>query len=208
MIDIAPDQNSNEENNPPEQKKSGALGSLWLFVWDFLKIFIIALAVIIPIRFYLFQPFIVTGQSMLPNFKDGQYLIIDEISYRFTEPQRGEVAVIRSPSDNSQFFIKRIIGLPGETLNIAEGKVTVKNSERPLGFVLDEDYLTENLPTLGNVSVTLGEREYFVLGDNRIASSDSRVFGPILEETIVGRVFIRAFPLSEFDKFSVPEYQY
>lgn len=208
MIDIAPDQNLNDENNTPEQKKPGALGSLWLFVWDFLKIFVIALAIIIPIRFYLFQPFIVTGQSMLPNFKDGQYLIIDEISYRFTEPQRGEVTVIRSPSDNSQFFIKRIIGLPGETIEISDGSVIIKNSERPFGFVLDEEYLSQDLQTFGNISKTLKENEYFVLGDNRIASSDSRVFGPILGETIVGRVFIRAFPISDFDKFDVPQYQY
>ena len=126
MIDIAEDQNLNEDNDTPEQKKPGALGSLWLFVWDFLKIFIIALAIIIPIRFYLFQPFIVTGQSMLPNFEDGQYLVIDEISYRFTSPQRGEVTVIRSPNDDSQFFIKRIIGLPGETIEIS---VKIKNTQ-------------------------------------------------------------------------------
>ena len=208
MIDIAEDQNLNEDNDTPEQKKPGALGSLWLFVWDFLKIFIIALAIIIPIRFYLFQPFIVTGQSMLPNFEDGQYLVIDEISYRFTSPQRGEVTVIRSPNDDSQFFIKRIIGLPGETIEISNGSVIIKNSERPLGFVLDEAYLPQDLQTFGNTAKTLKANEYFVLGDNRIASSDSRVFGPIQEETIVGRVFIRAFPISDFDKFNAPEYHY
>ena len=208
MIDIVSDQNLNEENHPPEQKKPGALGSLWLFVWDFLKIFIIALAIIIPIRFYLFQPFIVTGQSMLPNFEDGQYLVIDEISYRFIDPKRGDVTVIRSPNDNSQFFIKRIIGLPGETIEISDGSVIIKNSEKPLGFVLDEEYLSQDLQTFGNITKILEENEFFVLGDNRIASSDSRVFGPILEETIVGKVFIRAFPISDFDKFNAPEYQY
>src|SRR3990167_161008 len=119
MIDIAEDQNLNEDNDTPEQKKPGALGSLWLFVWDFLKIFVIALAIIIPVRFYLFQPFIVTGQSMLPSFHDGEYLIIDELTYRVSDPKRGEVAVIRSPQDASQFFIKRIIGLPSETVEIS-----------------------------------------------------------------------------------------
>lgn len=208
MIDFSKDQNFEEDNNTPEQKKPGALGALWFFIWDFLKIFIIALAIIIPIRFYLFQPFIVTGQSMLPNFKDGQYLIIDEISYRFTDPQRGEVAVIKSPSDSSQFFIKRIIGLPEETIDISGGRVTIKNSQKPLGFVLDEEYLSDELQTYGNITVTLSNNEFFVLGDNRIASSDSRVFGPILREKIVGRVFIRAFPISDFDKFSAPAYQY
>ena len=208
---IEDQQNLNQEsqtNNTSQEGAPGALGSVWLFVWDFLKIFLIALAIIIPIRFYLFQPFIVTGQSMLPNFEDGQYLIIDEITYRFTDPKRGEVAVIHSPQDDSQFFIKRIIGLPGDTLEITGGEVRVTNSDHPNGLVLKEEYLVDSVATFGNIRVKLSEGQYFVLGDNRLASSDSRVFGPISRDTIVGRVFIRAFPLDKFDKFSSPEYQY
>lgn len=190
---------------PPNDHSDG-WSSLWLFIWDFLKVFLIALAIIIPVRFYLFQPFIVTGKSMQPNFHDGEYLIIDEISYHFSDPIRGQVAVIRSPEDNSQFFIKRIIGLPGETVEISGGKVTIRNKENARGFMLDETYLPSSTATFGNIKVTLAADQYYVLGDNRIASSDSRYFGPINRSTIIGKVFVRAFPLDRFSTFSAPQY--
>jgi signal peptidase I len=194
-------------NTPPDARGEGKqVSAVWLFVWDFLKIFVIALAIIIPIRFYLFQPFIVTGQSMLPTFHDGEYLIIDEISYRITDPKRGEVAVIRSPQDASQFFIKRIIGLSGETVEISGGKVVITNEEFPRGFALSENYLPASLSTFGNLRISLNDDQYFVLGDNRIASSDSRVFGPITRDSLVGRVFVRAFPLNRFNFFQAPAY--
>lgn len=193
---------------PNGQNQGGLLNSLGLFLWDFGKVFFIALAIIIPVRFYLFQPFIVTGSSMQPNFYQGEYLIIDELTYRFSEPDRGDVVVINSPADDKQFFIKRIVGLPGETMIIANGKVEVKNAENPEGKALKEDYLAPSAATFGNFTVTLPPGEYYVLGDNRIASSDSRFFGPIKEDAIVGRVLLRAFPLDRFSTFSAPEYQY
>lgn len=204
-----PEQNFDQTNGQTNDTQKGApgfFGSVWLFVWDFLKIFLIALAIIVPIRYYLFQPFIVTGQSMLPNFEDGQYLIIDEISYRFSNPERGDVTVIHSPQDDSQFFIKRIIALPGETLEINSGTVKIFNAEFPGGETLDEEYLSDNSATFGTLRITMAEDQYFVLGDNRQASSDSRMFGPISRGQIIGRVFLRAFPLNKFDKFSAPEY--
>lgn len=192
----------------PKNENASFWSSAWYFVWDFLKVFLIALAVIIPVRFYLFQPFIVTGQSMQPNFYDGEYLIIDEISYRFNPPQRGDVVVIRSPQDSSQFFIKRVIGLPGETVEIANGTVVIKNSDHAAGFALQENYLPDNAATFGNARTSLGSDQYFVMGDNRTASSDSRVFGPISKNTIVGRVLLRAFPLDKFHAFTAPRYSY
>lgn len=198
------------EHNDSSDKRhgnGGLWGSIWFFVWDFLKVFLIALLIIIPVRFYLFQPFIVTGHSMQPTFMDGEYLIIDEISYRFNAPQRGAVIVIKSPEDNSQFFIKRIIGLPEETVEITGGKVVIKNTQTPAGETLDESYLPSNIATFGNIKVTLAKDQYYVLGDNRIASSDSRVFGPISKQSIIGRVFLRAFPLNKFSTFSAPQYQ-
>ncbi|MEK9180731.1 MAG: signal peptidase I [Patescibacteria group bacterium] len=192
----------------PKNENVSFLGSIWYFVWDFLKVFLIALAIIIPVRFYLFQPFIVTGQSMQPTFHDGEYLIIDEISYRFNEPDRGDVVVIRSPQDTSQFFIKRVIGLPGETVEIANGKVVIKNKDHSAGLTLQESYLPENAATFGNSRATLSSEQYFVLGDNRMASSDSRVFGPIKKDSIVGKVFLRAFPLDKFNTFFAPQYSY
>ncbi|HLC44254.1 MAG TPA: signal peptidase I [Patescibacteria group bacterium] len=202
------EKSSSESPQPHDESGQGAWASVWLFVWDFLKVFLIALAIIIPIRFYLFQPFIVTGLSMQPNFHDGEYLIIDEISYRLTQPKRGDVAVIRSPADNSQFFIKRIIGLPGETVEISGGKVVIINTEHPRGTILTEDYIPSAAATFGSLKIQLSTDQFYVLGDNRLASSDSRSFGPINRSKIIGRVLLRAFPLNKFATFSAPNYAY
>jgi len=208
MIDQTETGKKNLNDSSIVPQKGSFWNSVWLFTWDFLKILGLALAIIIPVRYYLFQPFIVTGQSMQPNFHQGEYLIIDEITYRLSLPRRGDVSVIHSPADPSQYFIKRIIGLPGETIEIRNGMVVVKNSEHAAGFTLVEPYLPSNIATFGNITVTLDEDHYYVLGDNRLASSDSRFFGPITRESIVGRVVLRAFPLDKFTKFSAPLYQF
>lgn len=186
------------------------------FVWDFLKVILIALAIIIPIRYFLFQPFVVSGSSMEPNFSNGQYLIIDEITYRFRQPQRGEVLVIRFPEDRKQFFIKRIIGLPGEQIKIDNGRVTISNTDNPNGAVADETYLPNQGLTFphstnlvgGKTILTLKDDEYFMLGDNRLASSDSRDWGSLNERDIVGKVFLRALPLPTFELFEAPQYNF
>ncbi|MDP4001339.1 MAG: signal peptidase I [bacterium] len=189
---------------------------IMMFVWDFLKVILIALAIIIPIRYFLFQPFVVSGSSMEPNFSNGQYLIIDEITYRFRQPQRGEVLVIRFPEDRKQFFIKRIIGLPGEQIKIDNGRVTVSNTDNPNGIVVDETYLPNQGLTFphstslvgGKNILSLQDDEYFMLGDNRLASSDSRDWGILNEEDIVGKVFLRALPLPTFGLFEAPQYSF
>jgi len=176
------------------------------FIWEILKIVIIALLIVIPIRYFIFQPFFVRGQSMEPNFENGDYLIIDEISYRFKDPQRGEVVVFKYPRNPSQRYIKRIIGLPGETVEIEAGKIIIyqENSE---ALVLDESgYLPFSLQTPGDLRIALDEDEYFVLGDNRVSSADSRRFGSLPRENIVGRVFIRAWPMTAFAKIEAPTY--
>jgi len=153
---------------------------------------------------------------MEPNYSNGQYLVIDEISYRFNEPKRGEVVVLKYPQDRSQYFIKRIIGLPGEQIKIDNGRVTIYNNEYPEGFVLDETYLPNQGLTFphsvslvgGKKILTLKANEYFTMGDNRLASSDSRDWGVLNRSDIIGKVFIRVLPLNEFDKFEVPEYSY
>jgi len=208
-------QNNNIEN---QEKRSGFFGGaigVALFVWDFLKVLIIALVIILPVRYFVFQPFIVSGSSMEPNFSNGQYLIIDEISTYFFQPQRGQVVVVRYPKKPSEFFIKRIIGLPGEQIQIDNGRVTVINSANPKGQVLEETYLPNQGLTFphntslvgGSKSIQLSDSEYFVLGDNRLASSDSRDWGLLPQKDIIGKVFIRAFPLSRFDVFTkIPVY--
>lgn len=180
--------------------------SFFSFVWETSKIIIIALLIVIPIRTFLFQPFFVKGQSMEPNFENGDYLIIDELSYRFRDPQRGEVVVFKYPNNPSQRYIKRIIGLPGETVEVNEGKVRiVSNQGREIE--LDESgYLAEIVSTPGSARVSLGKDQFFVLGDNRVASSDSRSWGALPRIDIIGRVVIRAWPFAALAKFGAPAY--
>ncbi len=179
--------------------------NFFVFIWELAKIAIIALIIVVPIRYFLFQPFFVKGQSMEPAFENGDYLIIDEISYRFRDAQRGEVVVFKYPNDLSQRYIKRIIGLPGETIEIENGRITVFNQEG--SKVLEEsEYLSPFVFTAGSLRVTLKNDEYFVLGDNRAASSDSRRWGSLIREDIIGRVFLRAYPFATLTKFEVPNY--
>ncbi len=179
--------------------------SFFLFLWEIVKIVIIALVIVIPIRYFLFQPFFVMGQSMEPNFDNGDYLIVDEISYKFRNPERGEVLVFKYPENPSQRYIKRIIGLPGETIEIKDGKITIYKDERK--WTLDESsYLPPFLETPGGTQITLEKNEYFVLGDNRYFSSDSRRWGSLPRENIIGRVFLRAWPITAFAKIEAPAY--
>ena len=142
---------------------------------------------------------------MEPNFENGDYLIIDEISYKFREPRRGEVIVFKYPYFPSQRYIKRIIGLPGETIEIKSGKIAIFNQKENQQLI-ETSYLPSNIQTSGDTRVSLNEGEYFVLGDNRTASSDSRAWGVLPEKDIVGRVFLRAWPVSVLAKFEAPDY--
>ncbi len=174
------------------------------FLRELLNFALIIIFVVLPIRIFVAQPFVVVGSSMEPTFVNGDYLIIDEISYRINEPKRGEVVVFNyghiasateGPSTASKFFIKRIIGLPGETVQIKDKTVSIINADHPEGFVLDEPYIAE--PPTPNVTRTLGDDEYFVMGDHRGVSFDSRSWGALPEKEIVGRVFVRLFPFSK-----------
>lgn len=166
------------------------------FFWELIKVFVVAMVIILPIRYFLVQPFFVRGASMEQSFLDGEYLVIDELSYRLREPKRGEVIVFHFPDNPSQFFIKRIIGLPRETVKIDNGQVLILNAIHPQAVVLDESsYLPPGVRTGGSMTSTLGTDDYFVLGDNRAASSDSRVWGLVQRSAIVGRAWVRAFPI-------------
>jgi len=180
-------------------------GAIAVFCLEVLQIVIISAAIVLPIRYFLVQPFNVRGASMEPNFSDNEYLIIDELSYRFREPRRGEVIVFRYPLDPSQYFIKRVLGLPGETIEVTDGKIILYNKEYPSGSTLHEPYL-DALATQGKRKATLTSDEYMVFGDNRDHSLDSRSFGPIKKTDIVGRAWMRGLPLSRVSIFSAPDY--
>ena len=169
------------------------------FLMETVKFSLIALIIVLPIRFFVAQPFIVSGASMEPTFETGEYLIVDELSYRFDPPKRGQVIIFRYPKDESKFFIKRIIGLPGETVEMRGKSLYIKNSAFPDGFKVEQSYLEEGYEREDYLTVILGEKEYFVLGDNRGASSDSRVWGNLPAKDIVGRAFVRLFPITKIE---------
>ncbi len=191
----------NESDNFSDEQEAGqnSAQTVGSFVWELIRIFLLALVIIIPLRVFIAEPFIVSGSSMRPTYHDREYLIIDKLSYRFSEPKRGDVIVFKYPKDPSQYFIKRIIGLPGEKVRIDNGHVIIINTQYPEATLLDETYLPNQSVTFGNAeTITLGTREYYVLGDNRLASSDSRVWGILPYDNIVGKTWLRVFPLSNF----------
>ena len=175
------------------------------FFWEISKIVILASLIVVPIRYFLFQPFLVRGQSMEPNFQNNNYLIVDEISYRMNNPQRGDVIVFNPPFSTSQRFIKRIIALPGEEILIEDGNISVSKNGKTQ--ILDEDdYLSSSVETSGNVHLFLDDTQYFVMGDNRYASYDSRRWGTLPEENIIGKVFLKLWPSDSISKIETPNY--
>ena len=177
-----------------------------LFFWEIAKIVLIALAIVVPIRYFLFQPFFVKGQSMEPNYETGDYLIVDELSYRLRSPERGEVIVFKYPNDTTQRYIKRIIGLPGETVEIKDDQVTIYKTDSTTEVLNESNYLSSSVPTAGDLKITLEQDEFFVLGDNRPVSSDSRRWGVVPRKDIIGRVYLRAWPINTAEKIELPVY--
>lgn len=182
----------NEETRPSQNKTLGEN------ILEFVRFVFIVLIIVVPIRAFVAQPFIVSGHSMDPTFADGEYLIVDEISYRFHAPARGDVIVFRPPQDENRFYIKRVIGLPGETVTIEGATVIIQNESGDESFPLEEPYI-QKPGRDGKRSWTLKNDEYFVMGDNRRESSDSRSWGALPEHEIVGRAYLRLLPLRSID---------
>ncbi len=164
------------------------------FIWEIVKFSILAAVIVLPIRAFIAQPFIVNGRSMDPTFATGQYLIVDELSYRFEDPKRGDIVVLRYPRNPSKFFIKRIVGLPNETIEIKEGVVRIKTKTNPIGFQLTEPYV--EFKKSDTITKKLDDSEYFVMGDNRAESLDSRAWGSVPRKLIIGKAFLRLFPIA------------
>jgi signal peptidase I len=165
--------------------------------WELVRFALIALVIVIPIRIFVAEPFIVSGTSMVPTFQNGNYLIVDKISYELSNPKRDDVVVFRYPGNTAEFFIKRIIGLPGETVDINGNDVTITNAAHPNGFKLDEPFVVS--PGNNETHYVLTNNQYFVMGDNRPFSSDSRYWGPVSRNLLVGRVFFRLLPITNID---------
>ena len=165
--------------------------------WELVRFALIALIIVIPIRVFIAEPFIVSGASMVPTFENGNYLIVDKISYKLGNPKRDDVVVFRYPGDTTKFFIKRIIGLPNETVDIKGNEVTITNETHPDGFKLDQPFVKN--PANNDTHLELKSDEYFVLGDNRGASSDSRYWGAVKRNLLAGKAFLRLLPINNID---------
>lgn len=219
----AREKKSDPENNPGQMHDSSypreKIPNSPSVLLELLKVVFWALIIILPIRVFLFQPFFVQGASMEPNFHDGEYLIVNELGYKYTEVAvgdrrlfevrpykdfvRGDVVVFRYPKNPSQYFIKRIIGLPGEKVEVKNNQVIISNQANAMGMTLDESqYISSIITTSGDQEITLRENEYFVLGDNRQHSSDSRAWGPVSQKHIIGKVLLRAWPVDKFQWFT------
>ncbi len=168
------------------------------------EIALITIGAVFLIRTFLIQPFLVSGGSMQPLFQNGDYVLVDQLTYRFREPERGDVMVFHSTEKT--YFIKRAIGLPGDHIAIHDGLVTITDSQYPHGLVLNEPYLAPGTQTSGDIDRTLGPDEYFVLGDNRSYSYDSRSWGVLERKEIVGVVRVRLWPVTHITAFPVPQY--
>lgn len=183
----------------------GWLANTALFFLELVKIAVLAGITIGIVRYFIFKPFYVEGQSMDPTYHEKEYLIIDEISYRFIEPKRGEVVVLKAPTVEKDYYLKRIIGMPGERVKVENDKVIIYNNENSQGVLLEEPYL-DTKQTPGEKTITLGPDEYFVMGDNRRSSYDSRRFGAINRGDIIGRTWIRGWPINRITLFEPPDY--
>ena len=167
---------------------------------EFFRFAIIAILIVVPIRLFVAQPFVVSGASMVPSFENGNYLIIDELSYWFEEPKRGEVIIFRFPSNPKKFLIKRVAALPGETILIKDDTVTIKNNVYPEGVLWEQGAIATS-GRAAQQTVTLDADEYFVLGDNRDESADSRLWGPLQRDYIIGRPLVRLYPIPQIGFF-------
>ncbi|KRT67553.1 MAG: signal peptidase I, signal peptidase I [candidate division WWE3 bacterium CSP1-7] len=178
------------------------LRSVVTFFFEIAETAILAILIFLALYLFLVRPHQIRGDSMLPNFRNGEYLLTEMVSYNLLkkEPQRGEVVVFRSPEQPNLDFIKRIIALPNEKVKLENGKVFIINQEHPEGFLLEEDYLEEGTATEGRRTIkdgevfSTGDSGYVVMGDNRERSSDSREWGVIGNESMIGKVWLRYWP--------------
>lgn len=163
---------------------------------EILTFVVLAVIIVVPIRLFVAQPFVVEGESMYPTFESSDYLIVDQLTYRLSDPKRGDVVIFRYPNNEKVFYIKRVIGLPGETVHIKEGKTSVTKTDGTT-IELDESYVVTEDATY-TLDRALGADQYFVMGDNRPRSSDSRTWGPLPARDIMGRAYVRLLPMSTF----------
>jgi signal peptidase I len=191
--ETAPNQPISTENKASSREKKAAGAHV---VREWALTLAAALVVAWIIRSTVIEPFVVVGASMDPTFSTGQFLLVDRLTYDFKAPQRDDVIVFKYPNDPSQDYIKRVIGLPGETVIIQDGGVSIESTPSSTPIALNEPYIEASHASHDDLTVTLDSDHYFVMGDNRAESSDSRAWGPLPENLIIGRPLVRLMPLN------------
>lgn len=181
------------------------LRSLWLFFLDFLETIVVSLAIFAVVYIFLFQPHQVDGSSMVPNFHDLEYILTDKISYRIHTPNRGDVVVFHSPADERVDFIKRIIGIPGDTVKVQGGYVYLNGQKLEEKYINDPSQVLAGRFMREGAEIDVPPGQYIVMGDNRLHSSDSREWGPVTLKGIVGRAFFRYWPIPVFGTIPTAE---
>lgn len=166
--------------------------------WETIRFILLAIIIVVPVRIFIAQPFVVSGSSMYPTFHNGDYLIVDELSYRLGDIERNDVVIFKYPLAPSKYFIKRVIGLPNEIVEVKNGTITITDKKTNQITTLDQSYLENSVGGI-DAKYDLGNEEYFVMGDNRGASSDSRYWGPVKKDLIVGQAYLRLLPLNDVD---------
>ncbi|MCX6810601.1 MAG: signal peptidase I [Candidatus Berkelbacteria bacterium] len=214
-----------DENTKTEQPYNETLSSInsggenrtssfFSFLFDLAKTFVVVMLIAFAIRYFVIQPFVVDGDSMMPTFVNNEYLIAEKISYDFTQPSRGDIVIFRYPKNPSIIYIKRIIGLPGETVTIKDGKVYIADSLDATPLQVTESYIDSSIKTNlfdatapdQQLKLTLKDNEFFALGDNRDHSSDSREWGILPRANIIGRVWLTVTPIDHFKLWSHQNY--
>lgn len=174
------------------------LRSIWLFFLDFLETIVVSLAIFAVVYIFLFQPHQVDGHSMESNFHDKEYILTDKVSYRMHKPNRGDVVVFHSPQDERVDYIKRIIGVPGDTVMVKGGYTYLNGQKLEEAYINDPGQVLPGQFLHEGITVTVDDGHYLVMGDNRLHSSDSREWGLVTSAEIVGRAFFRYWPISSF----------
>lgn len=185
--------------------------SFWSTLVDIIETVVVAAAIFVVVYLFLLQPHQVRGASMEPNFYDGEYILTDKISYRFSDPKRGDVVIFKAPTNPDVDFIKRIIALPGEKIEIINNNIKIYNESNPQGFTLSEPYKIME-PIAGGSFIREGKivevpaDRYIVFGDNRTHSFDSREWGAVEKKSIIGKAWLRYWPVSRFSFIPKADY--
>lgn len=171
-------------------------------VADLLYNVAVIVVIVAVIKYTLASPFQVSGNSMLPNLHNQEFLIVDKLSYYLHEPERGDIIVLIPPQDTEVYYVKRIIGLPGEKIEFLDGQVIIHSKDHPEGVKLEEPYLSADnaqtyWPTHENKIIDIPQDNFFVMGDNRRASNDSRSWGILNRHNIEGRAWFVFLPFNE-----------